>query len=88
MKDTRGEPLTFVTAAALAGVEAPRARQALSTLHRAHLVSSGANGRYGMHDLLRAYAAERASELPEADGAAALDRLRRYHRRAAATAVR
>lgn len=83
-----GQDIDAAAAAALAGVAAPRARQALSTLHRAHLVSAGANGRYGMHDLLRAYAAERASEAPEADRAAALDRLRGYHRRAAATAVR
>jgi tetratricopeptide (TPR) repeat protein len=48
--------------AALAGVPLRRARALLGELARAHLVAPACQGRYSMHDLLRAYAAERAAE--------------------------
>ncbi|MEV6107512.1 tetratricopeptide repeat protein [Streptomyces sp. NPDC051940] len=83
-----GQAIDVAGAAALADTAAATACNELSTLHRAHLVSAAEHGRFGMHDLLRAYAAERAAQLPTADRAAALDRLRGHHRRAAAIAVR
>lgn len=50
----------FATAA-LADVGLASARRILDLLARAHLVHSTVSGRYGMHDLLRAYAADRAT---------------------------
>jgi tetratricopeptide (TPR) repeat protein/transcriptional regulator with XRE-family HTH domain len=44
-------------AAALAGASAAGAGRLLSVLARAHLIAPAGPGRYGMHDLLRAYAA-------------------------------
>ncbi|MEO3742002.1 BTAD domain-containing putative transcriptional regulator [Plantactinospora sp. B5E13] len=49
---------TTAGAASLAGVPADRVRPLLMELARAHLVTEPAPGRYGMHDLLRAYARE------------------------------
>lgn len=46
--------------AALAGLPRRAARRALDTLKRAHLVEQPLTGRYRLHDLLRAYAAELA----------------------------
>lgn len=63
--------------AALAGTEVAAARRALAALTRAHLVS-GAGPWFGLHDLLRSFAAERAAALPAADREAALGRLRAY----------
>jgi DNA-binding SARP family transcriptional activator len=48
-------------AAALTGMTAEEARQMLDLLARAHLIQAASPGRYGMHDLLRAYALERAT---------------------------
>ena len=48
--------------AALAEVPLRRARALLRELARAHLVAPACHGSYSMHDLLRAYAAERAAE--------------------------
>jgi len=49
-------------AASLAGLPAGRARPLLAELANAHLVAEHAPGRYTMHDLLRAYAAELVHE--------------------------
>jgi len=55
-------PDTGVAAAAsLAGVPVPQVRPLLAELTRAHLVVEHAPGRYTLHDLLRAYAAELAA---------------------------
>lgn len=83
-----GQDIDAAAAAALADVTTPIALRELSTLHRAHLMNSSVHGRFGMHDLLRAYAAERAADLSEVDRTAALERLYDHHRRTAATAVR
>ncbi len=56
-----GPDITIPAAASLAGLPLPRARQALRELAGANLVSEHAAGRFAMHDLLRAYAAERAA---------------------------
>jgi tetratricopeptide (TPR) repeat protein len=48
-------------AAALAGVDVAAARRLLDDLARAHLIEPASPGRHRMHDLLRAYATERAA---------------------------
>jgi tetratricopeptide (TPR) repeat protein len=49
------------TLAALADRSAAEARALIDELARAHLIEPAAPGRFAMHDLLRAYAAERAA---------------------------
>lgn len=71
-----GTHLDDYALAALAGVGLGPARAALRALSRAHLVQAAGRRRYGMHDLLRAYAAELVAQDPEQDRRAALDRLR------------
>lgn len=73
--------------AALAGTDLPAARRLLGALARANLVEETGDGRFGMHDLLRAYAIERAAELPEPDRRESLDRLFDYHQQAATAAM-
>ncbi|MFL6074508.1 MAG: AfsR/SARP family transcriptional regulator [Mycobacteriales bacterium] len=70
--------------AALAGTGLERARRVLDTLARAHLAHPTTPGRYGMHDLLRAYA---TSLCDDGETAAALGRLFDYHLYAAAAAM-
>jgi len=55
-----GPSISTPAAASLAGVPVWQAGQALGQLVRAHLVSEPVPGRFGCHDLLRAYAAELA----------------------------
>jgi DNA-binding SARP family transcriptional activator len=55
-----GPDVTVAAAASLAGIPAERARALLAELARAHLVTEHRPGRYALHDLLRAYARERA----------------------------
>ena len=54
---------------------------------RANLIEEPAAGRYAMHDLLRAHAAELAAALAADERAAALDRLYDHYRCAAAAAM-
>jgi tetratricopeptide (TPR) repeat protein/transcriptional regulator with XRE-family HTH domain len=56
-----GPDITIPAAASLAGLPLPPARLALRELAEAHLITEHATGRYSLHDLLRAYAAERAA---------------------------
>ncbi|GGY11243.1 AfsR/SARP family transcriptional regulator [Streptomyces minutiscleroticus] len=56
-----GPDLEPQVAAALTGTAPETARRLLEALARAHLLQPTATGRYGMHDLLRAYAAELAA---------------------------
>jgi DNA-binding SARP family transcriptional activator/tetratricopeptide (TPR) repeat protein len=71
-----GDTVHVDAVAALIGAEAGEARRLLGVLARASLIHVGRGGRYGMHDLLRAYAAELASgHDPAPDRRAALDRL-------------
>ena len=74
-------------AAALGTVDLDEADRLLGLLVRANLVDRGPRGRYGMHDLLRAYATELAGSEPIEERAAALDRLLDYYLAAAAAAV-
>ncbi|MGX7671127.1 AfsR/SARP family transcriptional regulator [Plantactinospora sp. DSM 117369] len=55
-----GPDLDLLAAASLAGVPAHLARAPLAELAHAHLIAEHTPGRYAMHDLLRAYAGERA----------------------------
>jgi tetratricopeptide (TPR) repeat protein/transcriptional regulator with XRE-family HTH domain len=66
--------------AALTHCSQPAAAQALTELARASLIQQTGSDRYGMHDLLRAYAAElAAAQDPEADRRAAMTRLLDYY---------
>ncbi len=83
-----GADVGVAGAAALAGVAEPDAGRLLWELAASHLVQPRGGDRFGLHDLLRAYAAGRArAELPAAERAAALDRLFEYYLRAAAGAA-
>ncbi|WP_305784475.1 AfsR/SARP family transcriptional regulator [Symbioplanes lichenis] len=62
----RGPDITVPAAAALLGVPPRRASELLAELTDAHLMVEHAEGRFGQHDLLRAYAADRLSGDPEA----------------------
>ncbi len=74
--------------AALTGGALEQASRTLAELARAHLIAPAADGRYGMHDLLRAYAAElAAAHDPEPARRAALTRLFDYYLGSTAIAV-
>jgi tetratricopeptide (TPR) repeat protein len=55
-----GPDISVGAAASLAGTGADRARAELAELTRGHLLGEHRPGRYALHDLLRAYAAEQA----------------------------
>jgi tetratricopeptide (TPR) repeat protein/transcriptional regulator with XRE-family HTH domain len=75
-------------AAALTGTTLSGAGQLLSALARTHLIQPAAQGRYGMHDLLRAYAAELAATHDrDDDRREALTRLFDYFQAACAAAM-
>jgi tetratricopeptide (TPR) repeat protein len=83
-----GEDLGVHAAAALTGTPPTQARQTLRQLHRASLLQATGPSRYGMHDLLRAYAREQAANR-DVDGScqAALTRLFDYYLAAAAASM-
>ena len=71
-----GPDLSVSAAASLAGIPLARVRPLLAELVRVHLVTERVNGRYALHDLLRAYAGElAATDEPEVDRQAAVRRL-------------
>lgn len=83
-----GPDFDAYAAAALTEASLEQARHALDVLARVHLVHPTAPDRYGMHDLLRAY----ATHLADADDTleqrrAALERLFNYYLASAATAM-
>ncbi len=89
-----GEDLDVYAAAALTGTTTAQARRTFRQLHRASLVQAAGPGRYGMHDLLRAYAREQAVAAGQdsargTDGRSdqALTRLFDYYLAAAASAM-
>ncbi len=83
-----GQDLDQYAAAALAGIDVAQARRLLDVLRRAHLVQSTATSRYGMHDLLKAYASQLArGHDAEPDRRAAVGRLIDYYLGAAVTAM-
>jgi len=71
-----GPAITVPAAASLAGAPVPEVRAGLAQLAAAHLLTEHVHGRYGAHDLLRAYAAELVEvEVSEAERLAATRRL-------------
>jgi tetratricopeptide (TPR) repeat protein/transcriptional regulator with XRE-family HTH domain len=71
-----GQDLDAYAMAALAGTDLDQACSMLRALARANLIQPAGAGRYAMHDLLRAYAAELAGADPEPERRAAVARLR------------
>jgi DNA-binding SARP family transcriptional activator/tetratricopeptide (TPR) repeat protein len=82
-----GREFDAYAVAALVDSDLPEARRLLDILAGAHLVHETAPGRYGMHDLLREYAEERAAEEPGTVLRTALTRLFDHHCAAVAAAV-
>jgi tetratricopeptide (TPR) repeat protein len=88
-----GADLDAHAAAALTGTSPAQARRVLGRLHRASLVQAAGPGRYGMHDLLRAFAREQAAgeqqDARDTNGRCgrALNRLFDYYLAATATAM-
>ncbi|MEV4387548.1 tetratricopeptide repeat protein [Micromonospora sp. NPDC049580] len=62
-----GPDIGVAAAASLAGLPREQVPRLLAELAHAHLVSEHAPGRFGAHDLLRAYAAEQADRLEPAE---------------------
>ena len=84
-----GPDISAAAAASLAAITLAEARTALAELTRASLLTEDAAGRFGCHDLLRAYAAELAATLSSAERDLARRRaLDHYVRTAHAAAAR
>jgi tetratricopeptide (TPR) repeat protein len=83
-----GIDIDLYAMAAMLGVDLGEAGLVVDVLVRAHLAQESRPGRYGTHDLLRAYAAERArEEETEPDQRVALTRLLHYYHSTVDTAV-
>ena len=83
-----GPDLDPYAAAALTHASVEQAQHLLDVFARAHLIGSTAPGRYGMHDLLRAYATDLADiEDSEEERWAALTRLFDHYLATAAAAM-
>ncbi|GIJ58041.1 tetratricopeptide repeat protein [Virgisporangium aurantiacum] len=83
-----GQQPDLYAAAALAGTDVAGAAELVRVLRHNHLVLTTAPGRYALHDLVRAYAAGRASdEDPPPEHRAALARLFGYYLATAAAAM-
>jgi DNA-binding SARP family transcriptional activator/Flp pilus assembly protein TadD len=83
-----GTDLDSCAVAALTATTAGQGRRLLEALARAHLVQPTGPSRYGLHDLLRAYAAEQAHAIDTGQQRhAALTGLFDYYSRAAAGAM-
>ena len=71
-----GPDISTAAAASLAAIDEPRARCLLTELTRAHLIAEHVPGRYALHDLLRAYAADQSRTADsEPERAAAVGRV-------------
>jgi len=83
-----GPDISGPAAASLAGCDPAQARQHLAELARAHLITERLPGRYALHDLLRAYAAEQVHDAgSEAERAAAIGRMLDHYLQTAAHAA-
>jgi DNA-binding SARP family transcriptional activator len=75
-----GPDISAAAVAALAAIDPDATRRALDELARAHLIIEPSPGRYTVHDLLRAYAAELVQRHDtEAERQAALRRVLDFH---------
>jgi transcriptional regulator with XRE-family HTH domain/tetratricopeptide (TPR) repeat protein len=84
-----GPDISLPAAAALAGTSTELAEAALELLVDASMLQSPASGRYRFHDLLRAYARERArDEEPAGDRRAAIRRMLLWYLHTTAAAAR
>jgi tetratricopeptide (TPR) repeat protein len=84
-----GPDISDHAAASLAGCDQARARRHLGELTRAHLITERLPGRYALHDLLRAYAAEQAQDTDGEQGRdAACTRMLDHYLHSAAHAAR
>jgi tetratricopeptide (TPR) repeat protein/transcriptional regulator with XRE-family HTH domain len=71
-----GPDISSAASASLAAVDEPEARRLLAELTRVHLAAEHVPGRYALHDLLRAYAADQARTTDsEPERAAAVGRV-------------
>ncbi|MGH3911339.1 MAG: ATP-binding protein, partial [Pseudonocardiaceae bacterium] len=83
-----GPDITLPAATQLADLRTPQAREALSELTRAHLLTQHTPGRYTFHDLLRTYATHQATmQDPQEEQDAALTRLFDHYLHNAASAI-
>jgi DNA-binding SARP family transcriptional activator/tetratricopeptide (TPR) repeat protein len=82
-----GPDIGVPAAASLAGVPLAAAARTLAELAGAHLITEPAPGRFGLHDLLRGYAAEQAPAVGETGRRAATGRLLGYYVRAGCAAA-
>jgi tetratricopeptide (TPR) repeat protein len=83
-----GPDISGPAAASLAGCDPALARRYLGELARAHLIAERLPGRYALHDLLRAYAAEQArGTASEAERDAATGRVLDHYLHTAASAA-
>jgi tetratricopeptide (TPR) repeat protein len=82
-----GPDIDRYAVAALCDTDLDTTRQSLDVLARAHLIQESAPGRYSMHDLLRAYSAERADAESAEDRRAALTRLLHHYLSTAGAAM-
>jgi DNA-binding SARP family transcriptional activator/tetratricopeptide (TPR) repeat protein len=80
-----GVTIDAYAAAALAGIPLDQAARQLDGLHREGILAETGYRRYGMHDLIRRYAADRAAG-PAGEQAEALGRLLDYYQHTAAQA--
>ena len=81
-----GTTIDGYAAAALAGTALREAAGYLDALHGEGLLTEAGYRRYGMHDLIRRYARDRAAADPARDRQQALDRLLDYYQHTAALA--
>ena len=84
-----GPDISLPAAASLAALDPDPTRHALDELIRAHLITEHSPGRYSLHDLLRAYAADQAHlHDNDAERTAALRRVIDFYTRTACGAER
>jgi tetratricopeptide (TPR) repeat protein len=81
-----GSSTDAYAAAALAGTPLQEAAGQLDDLHGEGLLTETGHRRYGMHDLIRSYARDRAATDPPGSRQRALDRLLDYYQHTAAVA--
>jgi tetratricopeptide (TPR) repeat protein len=79
-----GTTIDAYAAAALAGIPVQEAHGHLDALHSEGLLTEVSYRRYGMHDLIRRYAGDRAATDPAADRDEGLERLLDYYQHTAA----